>query len=298
MAGTDPELEAFVPFFVRLDLTDPAAERGRYAEPAAARPAPDTSAPTVEDRTVPVGPDVPVRIHRPYGARGAVVSMHGGGWVLGDLDTEHHWAARIAAGSGATVISVGYRLAPGHPYPAALDDVHAVLAWTAGHAAEPGIDPARIAVGGHSSGAGPAAAVALRARDRRGPAVCCQLLDEAALDDRQETWSARNLTGTPWSDRATVAAAWRHYLGSTPATPYAAPARATDLSGLPPAYIAAAELDPNRDEDIAYAPGLLRAGVCVELHQWPGTFHGSPALLSADVSRRGFAELTWPCAGR
>ncbi|MFF1280058.1 alpha/beta hydrolase [Streptomyces sp. NPDC058299] len=121
----DPELEASVPFFVRLDLTDPAAERGRYAELA---------------------------------------------------------AARIADPSGATVISVGYRLAPEHPYPAALDDVHAVLAWTAGHAAELGIDPARIAVGGHSSGAGPAAAVALRARDRRGPAICCQLLNEAALE--------------------------------------------------------------------------------------------------------------------
>ncbi|MEU0050057.1 alpha/beta hydrolase [Streptomyces sp. NPDC006309] len=288
MAGTDPELEAFVPFFVRLDLTDPAA----------ARPAPDTSAPTVEDRTVPVGPDVPVRIHRPYGARGAVVSMHGGGWVLGDLDTEHHWAARIAAGSGATVISVGYRLAPGHPYPAALDDVHAVLAWTAGHAAEPGIDPARIAVGGHSSGAGPAAAVALRARDRRGPAVCCQLLDEAALDDRQETWSARNLTGTPWSDRATGAAAWRHYLGSTPATPYAAPARATDLSGLPPAYIAAAELDPNRDEDIAYARGLLRAGVASNCTSGPARSTVPRPSCPPTCPGAGSRNSPRPCAGR
>ncbi|MFI6448351.1 alpha/beta hydrolase [Kitasatospora sp. NPDC050543] len=159
------------------------------------------------------------------------------------------------------------------------------------HAAELGIDPERIAVGGHSAGAGLADAVALRARDQQGPPIRYQLLNQPGLDDRQETWSARHFTETPWMNHDKVTALWRHYLGSTPATPYAAPARAADLSGLPPAYIAAAEFCPSRDEGITYALRLLQAGVSVELHQWSGTFHGSQAILSAEVSQRQIAEL-------
>lgn len=136
-----------------------------------------------------------------------------------------------------------------------------MLARTAGHAARLGIDPERIAVAGHSAGANLAAAVALRARDQQEPPIRCQ-----------------------------AGAAWRHYLDSAPATPYAAPTRAEDLPGLPAAYIGTAEFDPNRDEDIAYALRLLQAGVSVELHQWPGTFHSSPALLCADVSQLRVAE--------
>ncbi|WP_405832901.1 alpha/beta hydrolase [Streptomyces sp. NBC_00105] len=287
----DPELEAFIPLLAPLDLSDPVTARKQFAERAAAAPSPDTSTMEVEDRTVSADPDVPVRIYRPHGAQGAVVWLHGGGGVFGDLDTEHPWAARIADLSGAVVISVGYRLAPEHPFPAALEDAYAVLDWTAGHADELGIDPARIAVGGHSAGANLAAATALRARDEQGPAIRFQLLNQPGLDDRQMTWSARNFTDTPWFNRDQIAAAWRHYLGSRPATPYAAPARAADLSGLPPAYIATAEFDPNRDEDIDYALRLLQAGVSVELHQWPGTFHGSQAILSAEVSQRQNAEL-------
>jgi acetyl esterase len=234
---------------------------------------------------------VPVRVYRPHQAQGAVVWLHGGGRVMGDLDTEHPWATRIAALSGAVAVSVAYRLAPEHRFPAALDDAYAALIWTAEHAGEFGVDPGRIAVGGHSAGANLAAAVALVARDRQGPPIHFQLLNEAALDDRQETWSQRNFTDTPWATRANVAASWRHYLGSAPATPYAAPARAADLAGLPPAYIATSEFDPNRDEGIDYAQRLLQAGVPVELHQWPGTFHGSQAILSADISRRQLAEL-------
>ena len=165
------------------------------------------------------------------------------------------------------------------------------LMWTADHAVELGIDPQRIAVGGHAAGAGLAAAVALRARDQRRPSISFQLLNQPELDDRQETWSARNFTDTPFMTRDKVSASWRHYLGSAPASPYAAPARASDLSGLPPAYITTAEFDPNRDEGIVYAQRLLEAGVAVELHQWRGTFHGSQAVLSADVSQRQIAEL-------
>ncbi|MFF4778601.1 alpha/beta hydrolase [Microtetraspora fusca] len=287
----DPELEAFIPFLPETDLTDPVTARKAFAERAAARPAPDTSNMEIEDRTVPADPDVAVRIYRPRQARGAIVWLHGGGMVFGDLDTEHPWAARIADGSGAVVISVDYRRAPEHRFPAALDDAYAVLTWAYEHAAELGIDPERIAVGGHSAGAGLAAAVALRARDEQGPPIRFQLLNEPGLDDGQETWSQRHFTDTPWHDRDKITTAWRHYLGSAPATPYAAPARAADLSGLPAAYIATAEFDPVRDEGIDYALRLLQAGVSVELHQWPGTFHGSQAILSAEVSQRQIAGL-------
>jgi acetyl esterase/lipase len=292
MVDMDPELEAFVPLVPRLDLTDPVAERQNLAKLAASLPAPDTTGMDIEERMVPADPDVVVRIYRPHRAQGATVWLRGGGWVVGDLDTEHPLAARIAAASGAVVISVGYRRAPEHRFPAALNDVYAALAWTAEHAAELGIDPERIAVGGHSAGANLAAAVALRARDQQGPPIRLQLLNQPVLDDQQEAWSARHFTDTPLNTRGAVAAAWQHYLGSQPATPYAAPARAKDLSGLPPAYIATAEFDPNRDEDIDYALRLLQAGVSVELHQWPGTFHGSHAILSAGVSQRQLAELT------
>ena len=291
MTRIDPELEAFIPLFPRDDLTDPVTARKTLAGLAAAAPTPDTTGMEIEDRTVPADPEVPVRIYRPHRAHGAIVWLHGGGFVMGDLDTEHPWAVRVAGGSGAVVVSVGYRRAPEHRFPAALDDAYGVLTWAAGHAAELGIDPGRIAVGGHAAGAGLAAAVALRARDQQGPPIRYQLLSQPELDDRQQTWSARNFTGTPFMTRAKVTASWRHYLGSAAASPYAAPARAGDLSGLPPAYIATAEFDPNRDEAIDYAQRLLQADVPVELHQWPGTFHGSQAILSAEVSRRQIAEL-------
>jgi len=291
MARISPELEAFVPLFPPADLADPVTARKNLAELAAAAPAPDTTGMGIEDRTVPADPDVAVRIYRPHQAQGAIVWLHGGGFVMGDLETEHPWAVRVAAGSGAVVISVGYRLAPEQRFPAALDDAYAVLIWAAGYAAELGIDRGRIAVGGHAAGAGLAAAVALRARAQQGPPISFQLLSQPELDDRQETWSARNFTDTPFMTRGKVTASWRHYLGSAPATSYAAPARADDLSGLPPAYITTAEFDPNRDDAIGYAQRLLQAGVSVELHQWPGTFHGSQAILSAEVSQRQIAEL-------
>ncbi|MFF5213009.1 alpha/beta hydrolase [Streptosporangium sp. NPDC000396] len=291
MDGMDPELEPFIPLIPRADLADPVAERERLAQVVASLPGADTKEMEVEDRVVPADPDVPVRIYRPHAAHGAIVWLHGGGFVTGDLDTEHAWASRLAGASGAVLISVGYRLAPEHPFPAALDDAYAVLIWLAEHAEELDVDPGRIAVGGTSAGGGIAAAVALRARDERGPAIRFQLLNQPELDDRMETVSARLFTDTPRMDRDNIAASWRHYLGAGPASPYAAPAHAVDLSDLPPAYIATAEFDPLRDEGIGYAQRLLEAGVSVELHQWPGTFHGSQAIISAEVSQRQAAEL-------
>lgn len=287
----DSELEPFIPLFPPADLDNPVVARKNLAALAANAVPLDTSGMTVIDRLVPGEPGVPVRIYRTPQAQGAIVWLHGGGFVMGDLDTEHPWAARLAESSGATVISVGYRRAPENRFPAAFDDCYAALVWTAGHAAELGIDPARIAVGGHSAGAGLAAAIALRARNEHGPSIRFQLLNQPELDDRQDTWSATNFTDTPWMTRDKLAATWRHYLDGQPATPYAAPARATDLSGLPPAYVATAEFDPLRDEGITYALRLLQAGVPVELHQWAGTFHGSQAILSAAVSQRQIAEF-------
>jgi len=290
-ARMDPQLEPFVALFPPADLNDPVTARKKLAELSATASVPDLQGMEIEDRIVPGDPNVPVRIYRPLQARGAIIWLHGGGFVMGGLDIEHPWAVRIAHGSDAMVVSVGYRLAPEHRFPAALDDAYAALVWTADHAAELGIDPNRIAVGGHAAGAGLAAAMALRARDQHGPSITFQLLNQPELDDRQQTWSARNFTETPFMTRDKVAASWRHYLGSAPASAYAAPARASDLSGLPPAYITCAEFDPNRDEAIVYAQRLLQADVPVELHQWRGTFHGSQAVLSAEVSQRQIAEL-------
>jgi acetyl esterase/lipase len=287
----DPELEPFIPAFPPADLSDPVTARKHLVELTRAAPAPDMTELEIEDRTVPADPDVAVRVYRPRHAEGAIVWLHGGGFVMGDLETEHPWAVRVATGSGAVVISVGYRRAPEHRFPAALDDAYAALVWTAERAADLGIDPARIAVGGHAAGAGLAAAVALRARDEHGPRISFQLLNQPELDDRQATWSARRFTETPFMTRDKVTASWRHYLGAASSSPYAAPARACDLSGLPPAFIATAEFDPDRDEGIDYGLRLMQAGVPVELHQWAGTFHGSVAALSAKVSQRQLAEL-------
>lgn len=284
----DPELEPFVPFIPRADLSDPTIERKRYAELLATLPLPELTGVEVTDRTI---AGVPVRIYRPEDAVGAIVWSHGGGFCTGNIETEHPWASRLAEYAGAVVISVDYRLAPEHPFPAGFEDSYAVLGWVSTHAHEFGTDPDRIAVGGMSAGAGISTAMCLRARDEGGPRIRFQVLNQPTLDNRLETASSREFTDTPRLDRDNLEIAWRHYLGGAPVTPYAAPARATDLSGLPPAYIATAEMDPVRDEGIIYALRLLRSGVPVELHQWAGTFHGSQAIISAQVSQRQHREM-------
>ncbi|MGV9848290.1 alpha/beta hydrolase [Streptomyces sp. NPDC003442] len=238
------------------------------------------------------GATIPLRLYRRQGARVAslAVYLHGGGMFLGGLDT-HDTQCRIYTHlSGVALLSVGYRLAPEHPHPVPVEDCYAALRWAVANAAGLGIDPARIAIMGDSAGGGLAAAVALLSRDRRGPALAAQILIYPMLDDRTvvaqpdladtATWSAAdNLTG------------WRCLLGDAaggPDTPaYAAPARADNLGALPPAYIETGQLDLFRDENIAYAQRLGRAGVPVELIQYPAVPHAFDTFdPAAAVSRR------------
>jgi acetyl esterase len=291
----DPELAPVVPLLPAFDLDDVAAARAQLAELVASFAADvDTSSLQVEDRQAPGAdgaPPVPVRVYRPLGAPGAipaVLYLHGGGFVLGSVETEDAAAVDLARALGVVVVSVEYRLAPEDPFPAGLEDCYAALVWLHESAAELGVDGDRIAVVGRSAGGGLAAALALLTRDRDGPALCFQCLAIPELDDRLDTPSMQAFVDTPLWNRRLAEASWRHYLGDdrSDVSPYAAPARATDLSGLPPAYLSTMEFDPLRDEGIAYANALMHAGVPVELHTFPGTFHGSVVIANAAVSRR------------
>jgi len=242
-------------------------------------------------------PAVPVRIYTPKsgaGPRPCVYEIHGGGFLMGDIEMMDAWCQNTAAQLEAVVVSVEYRLAPEHPFPAGIEDCYAGLCWTAANAADLDIDPDRLAIAGQSAGGGLAAATALLARDRGGPALCFQLLEVPELDDRLETNSMRAFQDTPLWNRPNAIWSWRHYLGADhtgEVSPYAAPARAKDLSGLPPAYVSTMEFDPLRDEGIEYALRLMHAGVSVELHSFPGTFHGSTLFADAAVSRRNSDEV-------
>jgi len=294
----DPELAPLVPMLALsegpTDFSDPAEARRRIADMLASINADlDTSGLTIEDRVIPG--DVTVRVYAPIERAGAlpgVVYIHGGGFAVGSIESEHGGAAGIASDVGAVVVSVEYRLAPEHPFPAPLDDCYAALVWVHSAAEELGIDADRVAVYGGSAGGGMAAGLALLARDRGGPKLCFQFLGIPELDDRLETPSMQRFVDTPMWNRPSAVNSWRHYLGDAAGdvSPYAAPSRATDLSGLPPAYVSTMEFDPLRDEGIIYALRLLQAGVPVELHQYPGTFHGSALVTTAAVSKRQAAE--------
>ncbi|MGE2718718.1 alpha/beta hydrolase [Mycolicibacterium celeriflavum] len=232
---------------------------------------------------------VPVRIYRGAAAPSpAVIYCHAGAFVLGNLDTDHLQCTELARRGGATVLSVGYRLAPENPYPAALDDALAVLNWAADCATELGLDAGRLAVAGSSAGGALAAGLAQRAADASAPPVVFQLLHQPVLDDRP-TESKREFVTTPGFDGPATEMMWRHYLGEAAADASSVPARAADLSGVAPAFISCSELDPLRDEAVEYGLRLLRAGVATELHVFPGTCHGFDSLLPEwDASIRLF----------
>jgi acetyl esterase/lipase len=281
-----------------LDLTDIPAARATMAELRAQmlqEPIPEGVA--IEDVAVPGpagAPDVMVRLYRPAGLEAgapALYWIHGGGMVLGSVEMNDPSCAVHADRTRALVASVEYRLAPEHPYPAPLEDCYAGLQWLASSAGELGIDAGRIAIGGASAGGGLAAGLALLARDRGGPAICFQLLVYPMLDDRNTTPSSHAIEDPRlWNRRANLAG-WNAYLagraGADDVHYHAAPARAGELTGLPPAYINVGELDLFLDEDIDYARRLMAAGVPVELHVYPGAFHGSNMFVSrAALSQR------------
>jgi acetyl esterase/lipase len=298
----DPELTFVLDLFSARDPDDIEGSRAAMREMVAPMNANvDTSGLAITDHEVP-GPDgappVPVRVYAPSGAapatgRAALLDIHGGGFVVGSMEMEHAFAAHAARALDAVIVAVEYRLAPEHPFPAGLEDCYAALSWMHREAAALGIDPQRVGVGGQSAGGGLSAATALLARDRGGPALCFQFLGIPELDHRLETTSMRTFVDTPvWTRRAAVLS-WQRYLGPDAGTvsPYASPAIADDLTGLPAAYVTTMEFDPLRDEGIQYALRMMEAGVSVELHSYPGTFHGSALVTTAAVSRRAQREL-------
>lgn len=208
--------------------------------------------------------------------RGALLFLHGGAFVFGGLESEHDRCLRLADGSGTVVVSVDYRLAPESPFPAALDDASCALNWLVAHAADLGIDPARIGVGGASAGGALAALVVLRARDSASAPLRAQLLIYPATDDRAIDRSITQYEHSePWDGERTRKM-WPLYLAddTAKASPEASPARAKDVSRLPVTYIMVAEQDPLRDQALDYAQRLLNSGVSVDLRMFAGTYHG------------------------
>jgi acetyl esterase/lipase len=232
------------------------------------------------NHVVPGDPAVPVRVHRLQRTDGllpCLYSIHGGGYVIGSYAMDDAVFDDLCPKLNLVGVSVEYRLAPETPYPGPLEDCYRGLKWTHEHAEELGVDRDRIGITGVSAGGGLAAALALLARDRGEIPIAFQLLDSPMLDDRQITHSSQ-VDGLPVWSRGSNAFGWRSYLGDlygTDKVPYtAAPARATDLSGLPPAQVSVGAVDGFLDEDVDYALRLNRAGVPTELHVYPGACHG------------------------
>ncbi|WP_250031114.1 alpha/beta hydrolase [Paractinoplanes maris] len=249
-----------------------------------------------EDRTIPGPegePDLTVRVYRPVNATGTlpgVYFIHGGGMIMGSVEGEDVPATLICDRTQAIVVSVEYRLSPEHPHPAPVEDCYAGLVWMAKNAAELGFDPDRLAIYGASAGGGLTIATALLARDRGGPAVKYMMPIYPMIDDTNTTASSEEIVDIGIWDRAGNVEAWAWYLGGKPADQYAAPTRASDLSGLPPAFIDVGTVDLFRDEDIAFAQRLMAAGVPTELHVHPGSYHAAETFAAdAALSQRIWA---------
>lgn len=302
----DPELAPLLEFLpdTSLGLSDPGAARASFLELVAQVNADvDRTGVVIENRSIPGptgAPEVPVRVYSPEGLAQSVpgiLHIHGGGFVIGDLDSELGSCIGLCRGLGVVVVSVDYRLAPETPFPGPLEDCYAALQWVSQNGEQLHIDSSRLAVFGVSAGGGLSAATALLARDRKGPPICFQYLGIPELDDRLQTPSMQRFIDTPMWNRPNAELSWDFYLGDqyqrgADDVPYhAAPARAEDLAGLPPAYVSTMEFDPLRDEGVAYALKLMQAGVSTELHSFPGTFHGSSLFTHTQVSRRESSEM-------
>lgn len=301
----DPELVAPLGVWFNatkggINLHDIPAARRMMDELAAAQMAKASPIEGVdsEDRRVPGprgAPDVFVRIYQPTDRPDtlpALLWIHGGGYVLGSVERDDLLAKHLARVGQCVVASVEYRLAPEHPFPAPVEDCYAALTWLS---ALVGVNTSRIAIGGASAGGGLAAGLALLTRDRAEVEVAFQLLIYPMIDDRNIAPASETVPDTLVWTRENNLMGWRAYLGCEPGgaavSPYAAAARATDLTGLPPAYIPVGDLDLFLDENITYAQRLLAAGVPTELHVYPGAFHGFNGFVpGAEVSRRFNAD--------
>ena len=282
----DPQIQVVLDALATLEAPDfseqtPAQVREAYKTFSMAG-AGEPEVGSVEDRTIP-GPEgaIPVRVFRPSGegTAGGLVYYHGGGWVIGDLDSHDSLCRQFCAGAGVVVVSVDYRLAPEHPCPAASDDAWAALEWVAANADELGIDTGRLAVGGDSAGGNLAALMALRARDSGGPALGLQVLIYPATDlEMTHPSIAENGEGY-FLTADSMHWFCGHYLGvdrehGDPADADVSPLRAASLAGVAPARVVTAEFDPLRDEGNAYAARLADEGVEVDLDENPGMIHG------------------------
>ena len=280
-----------------LDFSDVTAARARINDFMAHMPAPempDSVEVTDHHAEAADGHEVLVRVYRPKERRDrspGLYWIHGGGMVLGDVGMDDASCAAIASDLDVVVASVDYRLAPEFPYPTPLEDCYRGLVWFFEQAEALGLDTARIAVGGASAGGGLAAGLALLARDRKQVSPCFQLLRFPMLDDRNDTPSSYMIDDSRLWNRDANAVAWSAYLDANNSADdvayYAAPTRATDLGGLPPAIVTVGSLDIFLDEDTAYAQALLTAEVACELHVYPGAFHGSSSFVPhSDISQR------------
>ena len=257
---------------------------------------PPTAVPVVRDMAIPgAAGTIPARFYRPIadGVLPLLAYFHGGGWVIGSLDTHDDVCRDLTAQSGCAVLSVDYRLAPEHRFPAAAEDCYAATRWAAANGATLGIDPARLAVGGDSAGGNLAAVTALMARDQHGPALRFQLLVYPVTCGRMDSPSMHENAEGYLLTRDAMIWFWDHYAPARAdrERPHASPLRAADLRGLPPALVISAEFDPLRDEGEAYAKRLKDAGVPVTLHRYDGQIHGFVTMGALiDRARAAVAE--------
>ena len=291
-----PLLALFEAARVPMDEVTPASMRARYSALGSHGGAEMAE---VRDRVIPGpdGGDLSIRSYRPLGAEErppVVVYLHGGGWTIGDLDTHDEPCRALAAGTGAVVVSVDYRLAPEHPFPAAVDDAYAAVCFVAENADDLGIDPDRLVVAGDSAGGNLAAVVSLMARDRSGPGIALQALIYPAVDFDFESgrWPSLEENATGYFLHLEMMRWFAGNYGGVDqlvVDPLAAPVRATDHSGLPPAHVSVAGFDPLRDEGLGYAEALTGAGVPVTLcrheAQVHGYWHFAPAVESSGAAR-------------
>lgn len=297
----DPQARKVIDALAQLDqkpveASTPEEARAAIRARIAALGPPEPVATVADHRLAVAGSEITVRVYGPGGSgpHPALVFYHGGGWVIGDLDTHDGLCRSLTNAAGCVVASVDYRLAPEHRYPVAAEDAYAALTWVVARAGELGIDPARAAVGGDSAGGNLAAVVALMARDRRGPAIVRQVLIYPVTDHDLDTPSYHaNATGYVLT-REGMRWFWRHYVAreGQGGEPYASPLRAPSLAGLPPALVITAGYDPLRDEGEAYAARLRDAGVPVRLTRYPGMFHGFLRMtLALDQARVALDEI-------